>query len=193
MKRILDSKAMKNKHIILSILFLSLSPSLISCDNNKTIVVVPPSISIKTSVPCSSLYHYGDSGTVPSLSQTKYYTSKDEVALYLKTYNDLPDNYIRKDQYNNGGKNTYGSSTRVGGDYFSNKYGNGEYMINVARSMTECDIAKSNTNRGVERLVYSSEFRIFYTNDHYETFQEYLGYKNWGPKFNKGQFVAVCK
>lgn len=184
---------MKNKHIILSILFLSLFPSLISCDNNKTIVVVPPSISIKTSVPCSSLYHYGDSGTVPTLSKNNYYTYKDDVALYLKTYNDLPDNYIRKDQYNNGGKNTYGSSTRVGGDYFSNKYGNGEYMISVARSMTECDIAKSNTNRGVERLVYSSDFRIFYTSDHYETFQEYLGYKNWGPKFNKGQFIAICK
>ena len=183
---------MRNKHIILSILFLSLFSSLTSCDTNKTIVVVPPSISIKTSVPCSSSYHYGDKGTIPTLSKTAYYTSKDDVALYLKTFNDLPDNYIRKDQYNNGGKNTYGSSTRVGGDYFSNKY-DGGYIISVARSMTECDISSSNKSRGTQRLVYSNDFRIFYTSDHYETFQEYLGYKNWGPKFNKGQFVAVCR
>lgn len=185
---------MKNKHIIFSILFLSLFSSLTSCDSNKTIVVIPPSISIKQSTPCSSLYQYGDKENAPVLLKSKYYTTKDDVALYLKTYNDLPDNYIRKDQYNSsGGPSTYGSSTRVGGDYFSNKYGNGEYMISVAQSMTECDISNSAKNRGVKRLVYSRDFRIFYTEDHYESFQEYLGYKNWGPKFEKGKFIAICK
>ncbi len=164
-----------------------------SCDSHKDIHVVLPSYSISnnSSTACVAGYKYGDKGTVPNLSEDKYYTTKDEVAYYINKFHKLPDNFVTKEEYQTNGS-AYGSSTRIGGDYFSNKFGNNEYMISVAGSMTECDIASSAKNRGKERLVFSRDFRIFYTADHYESFQEYLGYKNWGPKFIKGQFRQIC-
>ncbi len=99
------------------------------------------------------------------------YTSAEDVALYLYTYDELPDNFITKDEANDlgwsgGSLEPYAPGMCIGGDYFGNYEGilpDGKYH--------ECDIdtlgAKS---RGAKRLVYSEDGRIYYTEDHYETF-----------------------
>ncbi len=183
------------------VLFLLMCSLLAGCDT--TIVVVPPSLNTASSTVistsnknsssvCSSLYHYGDKVAAPALVETNYYTEKDDVALYLTTFHKLPENFIKKSVYDTEG-NKYGSSTRIGGDVFSNRFGDNQYSISRFNSMTECDIASSTSKRGTRRLVYNIEYRVFYTDDHYESFQEYLGYKNWGPTFDKGKFIEICR
>ena len=100
------------------------------------------------------------------------YSSKDDVALYLETYNELPDNYITKNEarelgWSGGSLEPYAPGKCIGGDKFGNYEGilpDGNYY--------ECDIdtlgAKS---RGAKRIVYSSDGRIYYTDDHYESFE----------------------
>lgn len=175
-----------------------------SCNINSSYEVVLPSLdneksaninstSKSNSAPCSSLYHYGDMATRPTLNEDAYYTTLDDVSLYIDIYDKLPSNYITKATYASEG-NVHGSSTRIGGDHFSNKYGDDQYVIGRFSYLTECDISSSTSNRGAKRLLVNSNWtRIFYTTDHYETFQEYLGYKNWGPKFSKGHLIEICK
>lgn len=175
-----------------------------SCETNNSYEAFLPSLdrsqsaslnsnSTSNSAACSSLYHYGDKATRPNIDENSYYTYLDDVALYIDIYHKLPTNFITKDIYETEGK-LYGSSTRIGGDHFSNRYGNDQYIIGRFSYMTECDISNSASNRGAKRLLINSNWtRIFYTTDHYETFQEYLGYKNWGPTFSKGNLIEVCK
>lgn len=100
------------------------------------------------------------------------YDSKDDVALYLYVYGELPRNYITKHEaqalgWNGGSLERYAPGKCIGGGSFGNyerRLPEGKYR--------ECDIntlgAKS---RGPERLVYSDE-AIYYTGDHYETFEQ---------------------
>ncbi|MCH5172365.1 MAG: hypothetical protein J1F31_06025 [Erysipelotrichales bacterium] len=193
---------MKKLKLIVSILLVTL---LSSCNSGSSYEVILPSFETKdsisnsvsakpsTSTACSSAYHYGDKATRPTIEENAYYTYLDDVALYIDIYQKLPTNFITKATYEAEGK-IYGSSTRIGGDYFSNKYGNNQYIIGRFSYMTECDISSSVSNRGAKRLLINSNWtRIFYTSDHYETFQEYLGYKNWGPTFSKGNLIEICK
>lgn len=103
------------------------------------------------------------------------YDSKEEVALYLHLYHHLPSNYITKNDAKSKGWSGNGSDKLdkycpgmcIGGDYFGNYEGvlpKGKYH--------ECDIdtlgAKS---RGAKRIVFSDDWHIYYTEDHYETFE----------------------
>ncbi|MEG2710864.1 MAG: ribonuclease domain-containing protein, partial [Clostridia bacterium] len=57
----------------------------------------------------------------------------------------------------------------IGGSHF----GNYEDQLPKAkgRSWRECDIDASNGRRGVKRIVYSSDGLIYYTGNHYKTFE----------------------
>lgn len=149
----------------------------------------------RTSVACSSAYKYGDKGTPKTLSESGYYTTHDDVALYLTTFRKLPSNYVKKDS----GEKPAGNMTRYGGDYFSNKSytsPTGYCLPANFYYLTECDVDASGTagnKRGTKRIVYTTTYRVFYTYDHYEHWQEYLGYNNWGPTFASGYFVNICK
>ena len=60
----------------------------------------------------------------------------------------------------------YAPGMCIGGDPFGNYEGilpDGHYH--------ECDINTLGEKRGPERLVYSDDGRIYYTADHYETFE----------------------
>ena len=143
---------------------------------------------------CDSRYSYGNKGTPKNLDENNYYYSKDDVALYLVTFHKLPENYVNKD----GDLNKAGSSTRIGGDYFSNRSDDSPtgLCLPAYANLTECDVDSSGTSgskRGTKRLVYSMSFKIFYTDDHYDHWQEYLGYNNWGPRFSSGYFIEICK
>ena len=57
----------------------------------------------------------------------------------------------------------------IGGDYF----GNYEGLLPEAsgREYRECDInTLGASSRGAERLIYSNDGLIYYTEDHYESF-----------------------
>lgn len=106
------------------------------------------------------------------------YTTMEDVALYIHTFGKLPHNFITKKEaksrgWTHGSLEDYAPGMCIGGDYFGNFEGilpKGHYH--------ECDIntlgAKS---RGAERIVYSDDGRIYYTNDHYETFITLYGGK----------------
>ena len=110
-------------------------------------------------------------GAEPAIDRDGWYTTKEDVALYLYTYGELPGNFITKEEarelgWNGGGLDGYAEGMSIGGDRFGNYEG-----ILPDGSYHECDINTMHASgRGAERLVYSDDGRIYYTNDHYESF-----------------------
>ncbi|MCF0133398.1 MAG: ribonuclease [Blautia sp.] len=105
------------------------------------------------------------------------YTTKEEVAAYIHKYNELPSNFITKKEAQKLGWNSkegnldeVAPGKSIGGDYFGN------YDKNLpeakGRKYTECDINFDGGFRGGERIVFSNDGLIFYTNDHYNTFEQ---------------------
>ena len=114
-----------------------------------------------------------------TLSEDGVYDSKEEVALYIHLYGHLPSNYITKREAEelgwHGGKlEPYAPGKCIGGS----RFGNYEGLLPDAngRKWTECDIdtlgAKS---RGAKRIVFSNDGLIYYTEDHYESFELLYG------------------
>ena len=108
-----------------------------------------------------------DSTSAVSVTEDGQYDSKDEVSAYLTEYGHLPSNYITKKQaqalgWQGGSLEPYAPGCSIGGDRFGNYEGtlpDGSYH--------ECDL-----NTRAERLVYADDGRIYYTADHYESFEE---------------------
>ena len=100
------------------------------------------------------------------------YTTKEDVALYIHTYGHLPGNFITKQEagllgWTGGSLEPYAPGKCIGGDYFGNYEG-----ILPAGSYHECDIdTLGAAERGAKRLVYSDNGYIYYTDNHYETFE----------------------
>ena len=104
------------------------------------------------------------------------YTGKDELALYIHTYGHLPPNFIKKKDAEKAGWNG-GSLERVlpgmciGGDYFGNY--EGALPKAKGRRWTECDVNTLGArSRGAERIIFSNDGLIYYTNDHYESYEK---------------------
>lgn len=106
-----------------------------------------------------------------SLPEDGSYTTKEDVALYLHTYGTLPSNFMTKKEaqklgWQGGSLEDYAPGKSIGGDRFGNYEG-----ILPDGSYHECDIDTSGASgRGAKRIVYSDDGRIYYTEDHYETF-----------------------
>lgn len=105
------------------------------------------------------------------------YTTKEDVALYIHLYGELPLNFMTKKQardlgWEGGSLEPVAPGMCIGGDYF----GNYEGILPEDREYTECDIdtlgAKS---RGAKRIVFSDDGLIYYTEDHYESFELLYG------------------
>ena len=104
------------------------------------------------------------------------YDSKDEVALYIHTYGHLPGNYITKKEaqklgWPGGSLEPYAPGKSIGGDYF----GNYEKKLPKVKGVDyhECDIGTAGRkSRGAKRIIFSDDGRIYYTDDHYETFTQ---------------------
>lgn len=115
-----------------------------------------------------------------TVEEDGHYTSKEEVALYIHTYGKLPSNYITKNEAEElGWKKKDGEAGQLhvvapGMSIGGSKYGNYEGLLPDAdgRKYYECDINYVKGNRGAERIVYSNDGLIFYTGDHYETFEQ---------------------
>lgn len=109
----------------------------------------------------------------PAIAEDGLYTTKEDVALYLHTYGKLPGNFITKSEaralgWEGGDLDPYAPDMCIGGDRFGNYEGllpDGEYQ--------ECDIDTLNAkSRGAKRLVFNDEGDIYYTDDHYESFEK---------------------
>ncbi len=101
------------------------------------------------------------------------YTDKDELALYIHTYGHLPSNFITKKEakalgWSGGSVEDYAEGKSIGGDRFGNYEGllpDGKYY--------ECDVdTLGKKSRGAKRLIYSKDGAVWYTEDHYETFEQ---------------------
>lgn len=108
------------------------------------------------------------------------YTSKEEVALYIHTFGCLPSNYITKAQarekgWPDGGPvEKYAPGFCIGGD----KFGNNEGLLpkKSGRQYYECDIdAPLNASRNAKRIVFSNAGLIYYTEDHYQSYELLYG------------------
>ena len=105
------------------------------------------------------------------------YTGKDEVAAYIHIYGHLPPNYItKKDAENLGWVSNKGNLWEVapGKSIGGSKFGNYEGNLPEAkgRKYYECDIDYEGGYRGAKRIVFSNDGLVFYTEDHYETFEQ---------------------
>ncbi len=115
----------------------------------------------------------------PLIDENGQYDSKEDVALYIHLYGHLPSNYITKREaerlgWNGGSLEPYAPGCCIGGSHF----GNYEGLLPEAngRSYTECDIGTiGKRSRGAKRIVFSNDGLIFYTDDHYESFELLYG------------------
>ena len=105
------------------------------------------------------------------------YTSKEDVALYIHLYGELPMNFMTKKHakalgWEGGSLEPVAPGMSIGGDYF----GNYEGLLPEDREYTECDIdTLGKDNRGAKRIVFSDDGLIYYTEDHYESFELLYG------------------
>ena len=117
--------------------------------------------------------------TGDALDEDGYYTTKEDVALYIHLYGHLPDNFLTKKEaqdlgWSGGSLEPYAPGCSIGGS----RFGNYEGLLpdKKGRTWTECDIdtmgAKS---RGAKRIVFSNDGLIYYTGDHYESFELLYG------------------
>ncbi len=103
------------------------------------------------------------------------YDSKDEVALYISIYGKLPSNYITKREaqelgWSGGSLEEYAPGKCIGGSYFGNY--EGKLPEKKGRKYYECDIDTLGAKkRGAKRIIYSNDGLIYYTGDHYESFE----------------------
>lgn len=113
------------------------------------------------------------------LDITGSYTAKEDVALYIHLYGRLPGNFITKSEagklgWEGGSLEPYAPGKCIGGD----RFGNYEGLLPDApgRTWTECDIdTLGRDSRGAKRIVFSSDGLVYYTHDHYETFDLLYG------------------
>ena len=108
------------------------------------------------------------------------YTSKEEVALYIYEFGHLPDNFITKKEAKalgweskEGNLSEVAPGKSIGGDYFGNY--EGLLPEEDGRDYYECDINSDGGYRGAERIVFSNDGLIYYTEDHYESFELLYG------------------
>ena len=106
-----------------------------------------------------------------------WYDTMEEVAVYLTLYDELPENYMTKKEAQKLGwvsskgnlwDVAYGRS--IGGDRFGNY--EGALPNKKGRQWTECDIDFEGDYRGAKRIVFSNDDLIYYTDDHYNTFEK---------------------
>jgi len=115
-----------------------------------------------------------------AVEESGLYTTKDSVAAYLCKFDKLPGNYVGKDEgislYESKTGNTFSKwnfnpwttlGVMIGGDVFDNREG-----LLPSGGYHEADVDYSAKNRGTKRLIYQLDCVIYYTADHYESFDK---------------------
>lgn len=102
------------------------------------------------------------------------YDDRDRVALYLHLFGELPPHFISKEEarklgWNGGEVEDFRPGAAIGGDWFGNY--EGLLPKKKGRKYYECDIGTvGKRSRGAQRIIYSNDGLIYYTDDHYESF-----------------------
>ena len=123
--------------------------------------------------------------TTKKMKRNNAYSDKEDVALYVMQYHELPPNFITKYGYEYlVNHNLEKSGYVMGGDTHINTGTLSSYGISGSVKLKECDIAGDmysiNGNRGGQRLVYTcnaKKVRVFYTYNHYSTFEELTAFE----------------
>ncbi len=170
------------KKLLSLLLALALLLSLTAC------IAAPENTSVESSSTSSATETTATETTVPVqtteaalyLDPDGTYDTKDEVALYIHLYGTLPSNYVTKSQakelygWTGGALDTIAPGMTIGGDTFGNREG----LLPAAEGRTwkECDIGTiGQSQRGVKRIVFSNDGLVYYTEDHYNTFELLYG------------------
>ena len=119
------------------------------------------------------------SDAISGLDVNGSYTSAEAVSAYLAAYGQLPDNFITKSEakalgWDGGSLESYAPGKCIGGD----KFGNYEGLLpeKNGRQYYECAInTLGKSSRGAERIGFSNDGLIYYTADHYESFELLYG------------------
>lgn len=109
------------------------------------------------------------------LDENGFYFMPEEVAEYIHTYQKLPNNYItKKEAVALGWVSSEGNlwdvteKMSIGGDVFGNR--EGILPKDNQRKWYECDVNYNGGYRGSERIIFSNDGLIYYTDDHYDSF-----------------------
>ena len=136
-------------------------------------------LDITESLDIETDYSQEDPQQTPQLDANGTYDSKEDVALYIHLYGKLPNNYISKKEaeklgWSGGSVEKYVPGKCIGGSYFGNY--EGLLPEKDGRTWTECDIdTLGESGRGAKRIVFSNDGLIYYTDDHYESFELLYG------------------
>lgn len=108
------------------------------------------------------------------------YSSKEQVSSYINLYGELPKNYITKSKArelgwdaSKGNLFEVTDEMSIGGDRFFNR--EGLLPDKAGRKYFEADIDYSGGARGAKRIVYSNDGLVYYTGDHYDSFEKLYG------------------
>ncbi len=166
--------------ILLLSLLLSLF-SFVSCDEQTVNGILDVALDIVENLPeeDGSKEDAGAQEEASFIDENGSYDDKDSVALYLRTYGRLPKNYITKAEaeklgWEGGSVEQYAKGKCIGGS----RFGNYEGLLpkKSGRQYYECDIdTLGEDSRGAKRIVYSNDGLIYYTDDHYESFELLYG------------------
>ncbi len=114
------------------------------------------------------------------IDKAGFYTSKEEVSQYIHLYGELPGNFLTKNEAKKLGwdaskGNLFDVTDKksIGGDRFYNR--EGKLPNKEGRKWYEADIDYRGGGRGAKRMLYSSDGLIYYTGNHYDTFQKLYG------------------
>lgn len=186
---------MNLKKVLLTIALALVLVWLFLPDTNSTVPAAPPTDALSlvspspSNAPLPTLAPIPDPKETPKplstdspsdegkeLDENESYTSKDDLALYIHTFGHLPNNFIKKKEaealgWSGGPVDRVLPGMCIGGDYF----GNYEGLLPKAkgRRWTECDVnTLGKKSRGNERIIFSNDGLIYYTGDHYESFEQ---------------------
>ena len=160
---------MKKKLLTLILAFLVILGGIFGAVTDSPVESLPvPPVSTEAASPSGS-----------QLEVDGQYDSLEDVALYIHLYGCLPGNYLTKAEaralgWEGGSVERFAPGCCIGGDIFRNSEG----LLPEApgRTWTECDIGTLGENsRGAKRIVFSDDGLIYYTEDHYETFELLYG------------------
>ena len=98
------------------------------------------------------------------VEKSGWYSEHDKVAAYIAIYHTTPENFVEK--------MTKPGQCRLAGVHY-----NREKRLPTYLTYTEIYVDTTyGQSPGRSRIVFSNNYRIFFTNNHYECFSDYIGY-----------------
>ena len=168
---------MKKKHTILIALILAILAAIFGVPGEETASLPQEAVASIQQVVFDAPETAGLPESESLLDPDGSYTTKEDVALYIHTYGCLPQNFMTKKEaqalgWEGGGLDDFAPGMCIGGD----RFGNYEGLLPEDRNYTECDIdTLGASKRGAKRIVFSDDGLIYYTDDHYESFELLYG------------------